>query len=288
MNIDFSNAPVNKFRMYGGKSGNKICIKFQNEDYMLKFPPKPSKNLEMSYTNGCISEYIACHVFESLGMETQKTLLGTYRDKVTVACKDFTSDGVVLRDFASLKNTIVETSRDGYGTEISECLSTISEQQIMAPEKLETFFWDIFIGDALLGNFDRHNGNWGFLIDERKGNVEIAPIYDCGSCLYPQLDDKQMERVMSNQKEIDERIYVFPNSALKENGKKINYFQFLMGTENKECLNSLKKIGSRIDLVQINKIIGQTPYISDIHKAFLNTMVKERKEKIIDRAVKRI
>lgn len=27
------------------------------------------------------------------------------------------------------------------------------------------YFWDMFVVDALLGNFDRHNGNWGFLYD---------------------------------------------------------------------------------------------------------------------------
>ena len=24
-------------------------------------------------------------------------------------------------------------------------------------------FWDIYVVDALIGNFDRHGGNWGFL-----------------------------------------------------------------------------------------------------------------------------
>lgn len=287
MNMDFGNAPVNPFRMYGGKNGNKIGIKFQDGNYMLKFPPKPTKNPKMSYTNGCISEYVACHVFESLGMETQQTLLGMYGNKVVVACKDFTSEGVVLRDFASLKNTIVETSSDGYGTELSECLGTIKEQHLLPPEKLETFFWDMFICDAFLGNFDRHNGNWGFLLDERAGKVKIAPIYDCGSCLYPQLDEQQMEYVLSNRNEMEERIYTFPNSALKENGKKINYFQFLMGTENAECLNALQKIGRRIDLDRIHQIIAQTPYISNLHREFLTTMLRERKEKIIDRAMER-
>lgn len=288
MYLDFTDAPINKFRMYGGNNGNKISILFQGENYMLKFPPKPSQNTEISYTNGCISEYVACHIFQALGMETQKTLLGNYGDKITVACKDFTSDGVVLRDFASLKNTIVESSRNGYGTELSENLETIREQQIMSSEKLESFFWDMFIGDSLLGNFDRHNGNWGFLINEKEGKIEIAPIYDCGSCLYPQLAEKQMEYVLSNQKEIDERVYVFPNSALKNNGKKINYAWFLMETENKECLNSLKKIGSRIELNRINDIIDNTPYISNLHKNFLKIMIKERKEKIIDRAMERV
>lgn len=287
MNIDFSNAPINRLRMYGGKNGNKIGIIFQGENYMLKFPPKPTKNPEMSYTNGCVSEYVACHIFESLGMETQKTLLGKYGDKIAVACKDFTSDGVVLRDFASLKNTIVESSRDGYGTELLECIDTISEQQIISSEKLKDFFWDMFIGDTLLGNFDRHNGNWGFLVNEKESGVKIAPIYDCGSCLYPQLNDRQMEYVLSSRKEIDERIYVFPNSALKDNGKKINYFQFLMETRNKECLNSLKRIGNRIDLNKINQIIDQTPYISNVHREFLKTMIRERKEKIIDKAMER-
>ena len=84
----------------------------------------------------------------------------------------------------------------------------------------------MFIGDSLLGNFDRHNGNWGFLVNEKKGLIKLAPVYDCGSCLYPQLDEKKMAYVLSNPEEINERIYVFPNSALKENDKKIvTHFQ---------------------------------------------------------------
>ena len=78
MELNFTNSQINRYRMYGGNNGNKISIYFQGESYMLKFPPKPSKNPEMSYTNGCISEYAACHIFESLGIETQQTLLGRY------------------------------------------------------------------------------------------------------------------------------------------------------------------------------------------------------------------
>lgn len=287
MELDFTNAQINKFRMYGGNNGNKISILFQGQNYMLKFPPKPSKNPEMSYTNGCINEYVACHIFESLGMEAQETLLGHYQDKIVVACKDFTSEGIVLRDFASLKNTIVESPGNGYGTDLLEVLDTIKEQQIMPPVKLESFFWDMFIGDSLLGNFDRHNGNWGFLVNEKEGRITLAPVYDCGSCLYPQLDEKKMAYVLSHPEEIDERIYVFPNSALKENNKKINYIQFLLETKNEECLRSLKKIGSRIDLDKINGIIDDIPYISEVHKDFLKTMIKQRKEKIIDKALER-
>ena len=90
-------------------------------------------------------------------------------------------------EFAQLKNTCIDSEQRGYGTDVDSIMATIDEQQLIPPEELRGFFWDMFIADALLGNFDRHNGNWGILVDEAKRTAEIAPIYDCGSCLYPQL-----------------------------------------------------------------------------------------------------
>ncbi len=62
---------------------------------MLKFSPFPTIYKEMSYTNNCISEYLGCQIFKSVGIPVQETLLGTYtskaKEKIVVACKDFTS-----------------------------------------------------------------------------------------------------------------------------------------------------------------------------------------------------
>lgn len=46
--IDFTNNEINEFKYYGGRNGWKICIKYSDEDYMLKFPS--SKEMER-YTN---------------------------------------------------------------------------------------------------------------------------------------------------------------------------------------------------------------------------------------------
>ncbi len=286
MIVDFTNCPTNRLKMFGGANGNKISIKYQDEDYMLKFPPKAKARAATSYFNSCISEYVACHIFESLGMSTQKTILGTYKDKIVVACKDFTGNGFELKEFAHLKNTIINSEQNGYGTELSDILNTIQEQQILSPIALEDFFWNMFVGDALLGNFDRHNGNWGFLINQHTGAVKIAPVFDCGSCLYPQIEENGMKMVLNDQKEIEERIYVFPTSAIQQNGKKINYADFLLETKNEACLKALKNIGSRVNMQIINSIIDSTPYISDTHKQFLKTMITERKSRIIDNAFK--
>lgn len=285
--IDFTSCEINKFKAYGGANGNKINIIYKDESYMLKFPPVPRRNKIISYTNGCVSEYIACHIFQSIGINTQETILGTYTDKkgkekTVVACKDFTSGGKTLMEFAHLKNTCIDSEQSGYGKELASILKAIDEQNLLPPDDLRAFFWDMFITDALLGNFDRHNGNWGFLINEELKTAEIAPVYDCGSCLYPQLSLEGMEQVLNNDDEINRRIFVFPASSIEEDGKKIAYFDFISSLKNPDCNKALKRIYRQIDMKKIYKIIEETPSIVEIQKDFYKVMISERKEKILD------
>ena len=110
--IDFTNLP-RRNKTYGGANGSKRSVIYQDEQYMLKFPPHPSRNRDMSYANSCLSEYLGCHIFALAGIPVQETLLGTYtyqgKEKIVVACKDFTSPGVVLQDFASMKNQVIDS-----------------------------------------------------------------------------------------------------------------------------------------------------------------------------------
>ena len=278
--IDFTNCEINKFRYYGGKNGSKICIVYNNQDYMLKFPSLNDNDAEQTYANNCISEYVACKIIKSLGFKVQDTILGTYNlngnMKVVVACKDFTSLGVVLRQFAELKNSQIESSKNGYDTELEEVIQTIESQQICDVNYLKDFFWDMFIADTLVGNFDRHNGNWGFLINEVLKEVEIAPIYDCASCLYPQLTDERIKKIIDDEEEMNARVFVFPNSALKIDDKKINYYDFISSLDNVDCNKALLRVFPRINLNVINEIIDNTLYISDIRKEFYKKIIKMR------------
>ena len=283
--IDFTNA-VQKNKTYAGANGGKISVLYNGEQYMLKFPPFPTINKEMSYTNSCISEYIGCKVFESVGIPVQETVIGTYtskgKEKVVVACKDFTSQGITLQDFASLKNRIIDSERNGYGTELADILSTIDEQTAMDSETLKTRFWDMFIVDALIGNWDRHNGNWGFLYNNATDEVTLAPVFDCGSSLYPQADEDLVKKILSDKNELNHRIFDIPLSAVTYNGKKINYFKFLSEGEFPDCNKALKRIASRIDMKKIYEIIDNTPTITELQKEFYKTMLTARKERILD------
>ena len=209
--FDFTDCVIRK-KVYGGANGEKLSIMIGGKLYMLKFPSKSSRNKNLSYLNGTTSEYLGCHIFETFDILVQKTLLGISKSssgkvKVAVACEDFCTDGRVLQDFASLRNSVVDSLSGGKSTELSDIMEVIDKQSFFDADYLRNYFWDVFIVDSLIGNWDRHNGNWGFLYDEKNDNISIAPVYDCGSSMYPSADDETMKEVIRDENALKYRIY---------------------------------------------------------------------------------
>lgn len=288
--IDFDKCKKINTLAFGGNNGLKIAVEYKGMPYMIKFAPHTKDKNAISYTNSCISEYIGCHIFNLLGIASQETLLGNYKNNgkkyLVVACKDFTYPDKTLLEFAKIKNGVLESTFGGQGLDLKDVLLAICEQEIFDVEKMEQRFWEMFVTDAYLGNFDRNNSNWGLLVNNTTKQVELAPVYDCGGCLYPQLDDEAMEKILKDKTEIENRVFVFPNSIYKVNDKKISYKTFLQTTDNKKCLAVLKIVLSKIDEEKINKIIDNTPMISETRKEFYKTMLHYRKLWILDNALK--
>ena len=279
--INFTNLPHRK-KSYGGANGNKLSIVVNNELYMLKLPSHAIKNPNMSYANSCVSEYLGCHIFNLLGVEAQKTILGYYEynniKRIAVCCMDFEKYGFKLIDFASVKNQIIDSKSNGYGTDIDDILETIEKQTLIDPIILKEHFFNVFVIDAFIGNWDRHNGNWGFLYNQETDSIKIAPIFDCGSCLFPQMDELLIERVLNNNSEFNARIYDYPTSSILKNGKRINYYNFINSHEYKECDKAINRLKSKVDLNSINNLINEIPCISNNQKEFLILILKKRYE----------
>lgn len=280
-NIDFTSCRRILGKAYNGANGKKIAVEYEGRQYMLKFPPSGhGKPTELSYTNSCFSEHIACSIFNMLGVAAQETMLGTFdvagKTKIVCACRDFTADGEQLFDFCSIKNTILDSDSNGSGTELPDILDTIEKQQFVEPGRLLEHFWEMFVIDALLGNFDRHNGNWGFLYNPVSETTDIAPVYDCGSCLLPQADESVMQNVLENEDALNKRVFQFPTSAVKQSSRKINYYDFLTKAEYADCNAAVKRICGRLDLEKIQHLIEKTPYISDLQKMFYKRYIGAR------------
>ena len=283
MEVDFTSCPRIPGRAYNGANGKKLAVEWQGACWILKFPPSAAERPnDLSYSNSCYSEHLASRIFGMLGIRTQETALGTFangRRHVVCACRDFTDEHRVLHDFCSIKNTVLDSESNGTGTELSAVLETIDKQQFVDPVELRRFFWDMFVADAFLGNFDRHNGNWGFLVDRTTGRAEIAPVFDCGSCLLPQADENIMRKVLEDEAELEARIYTFPASMLKIGGEKIGYARMLANPPD-DLRDAVARIVPRINLSAISAFIDSAPYLSDLQRRFYKTYLKARHDRL--------
>lgn len=272
--IDFSNA-TEEFNNYKGSEKKKTLI-YNGKKYLVKFPdPIREKNKNISYINNAFSEYIGSNIFKMIGFETQNTILGKYnyngKEKIVCACEDFTSDDSELFEFEGLA---LSTNPDKkIDTELSDIIDVIEECKMINSSETKLKFWKMFVVDALIGNTDRHNGNWGFLVNKKTKQVTFAPIYDCGSCLNPMIEDKEIESL--NDTEL-KNLAINCYSCLKEDGKKINYMAYIRSMKNDNCNDAVKKIFLQININQIKEFIDEISYISEERKAFYLNIIEQR------------
>ena len=282
--IDFTDCPRVPARAYSGANGKKVAVSFENAVWLLKFPPSAAeKPNDLSYSNSSLSEHLGSTIYRRLGIDGHETRLGVDRNgktKVVCACRDFTVQGKRLLDFCSIKNSVLDGESGGTGTELAEVLDAIQGQQFLDPSIVLNRFWEMFVVDAFLGNFDRHDGNWGFLVDDATGQVSLAPVYDCGSCLLPQADETIMRKVLESEAELDARIYTFPNSMLKQDGRKIVYHDFLKTATDPNLKSALARLLPCIQALDIPALIGETPYLTDLQRDFYTRYLTARREKV--------
>ena len=268
---------IEELNNYKGSEKKKTLI-YDNKKYLVKFPdPIREKNKNISYINNAFSEYVGSNVFKIIGFETQNTILGIYtyngKEKIVCACEDFTNDEKILYEF---ENLALSTNPDKkIETELSDILDVVEESKMINTEKIKEKFWNMFVVDSLIGNTDRHNGNWGFLLNNKTRKIEFAPIYDCGSCLNQMLDDSEIEKLTESE---IKKLAINCYSCIKENGKKINYMTYIKNKKNKECNKAIARIFKNIDIDKINKFIESISCMSNVRKEFYKKIIKIRYE----------
>lgn len=272
--IDFTEC-IEIFNNYKGSEKKKTLI-YNNKKYLVKFPdPVREKNKNISYINNAFSEYVGSNIFRLVGFATQNTILGKYiykgKEKIVCGCEDFTDSNNILYEFESLA---LSTNPDKkVGTELEDILEIVEESKMINATDTREKFWDMFVVDSIIGNTDRHNGNWGFVLNNKTNEVKFAPIYDCGSCLNPMLEDEKIKKLSETElKNMAINCY----SCIKENGKKINYMAYIKSMKNEECNKAVRRVVCKVDVDKINIFIDETPYLSDVRKQFYKKIIKLR------------
>ena len=186
--IDFTNCKIDKISKYEG-SDQKRAIIYNNKRYMLKMSDKISSEnrneLNSSYSNSMFSEHICCNIVKTLNFDVQNTLLGsitmqssTGEAKIipVVACENFLNANEELLEFKKIQNAL-QADKPGKIPKLNEIYEILGKENLYLSKDLAQLglerYWDTFIIDALLGNYDRHGNNWGFIINKNTMNLII-------------------------------------------------------------------------------------------------------------------
>lgn len=272
---DYSKYPDGN-RFYSGAERKKSIL-INEKPYLVKFQKNSREGLRFNH----VSEYLGSHIFNLLGIETQETFLGTYKGENVVVIQDFLGENEIFVPFNGVGDSSLEQDKEKYQYSYEDIIEMLQDNvKLTDVHQTIDLFWDMFIVDAFIANFDRHGSNWGFI---KKNNMyRLSPIFDNGSSLFPQLNsDEKIEAVLKSQEEIDKRIYEFPTSQVKYMGKKSSYYKIISSLAFEECNKALVRIVKKIDLGKIDRLIDNVENISEKRRDFYKIILKQRYEKIL-------
>lgn len=157
---------------------------------------------------------------------------------------------------------------------IKKCLDKIDK-------KLFGGFIRIMVFDALVGEQDRHEENWGLTCID--GKYKISPLYDNGCSLLREFyNEENAQRYYSGERSFEAFINRSKTYICKDSRRKYKHFELIkeLYTEyttivTKE-INNLKKLTDD----KINSIINKIPkdIITEKHKEYMIKYVKIRRD----------
>ena len=263
-------------RYYTGAERKKGIL-IQGEPYIVKY----AKNSPQGITYSHISEYIGSHLFQMVGLEAQQTFLGLCDGGPVVVMKDFIGEDEIFVPFNDVGDSTLEQSRERYQYTYHDIMQMLEENMKLTDvEETIQHFWNMYLVDAWIGNFDRHGSNWGFL--KKDNRYRMAPIYDNGSSLFPRLNtDMKLQKILDSKEEMLKRVYTFPTSQILLQGKKSSYYELIDSLQYEECNEALIRMKPKINLEKMEKIIDGVEEISAVRKTFYKRMLYLRYEVMI-------
>ena len=212
--LNLNNCPLSdKNGLYGGMAGSKDGILINGSRWLEKYPKSTSgmKNVDISYTTSPVCEYLGSHVYELLGYDVHKTLLGIRKGKLVVACRDFTDENTMLAEIRTIKNHAnqeigerlgieLESTGDSHCVYLQDLMIHLRNNPILvAVPGIERHFFEQAVIDIFINNSDRNNGNWG-LLRHRDGSPDtLAPIFDNGGSFQDKISDSKAATRLSDR-----------------------------------------------------------------------------------------
>lgn len=260
----FMDEPFNKGtrtkRVSIDKMGNKIMFKYEKENYV---------------SSEACSEKIAYEIARILDYRCAKIELDyDNNNALGVLNYYFNNNNEIHMDAVTFLGINDDNRKNLYN------LSYIKLKLDSYDTKLFQEFLKILVFDALIGEQDRHEENWG--LTESKDGYKLSPLYDNGDSLLNHFKNKKMLDSYYNKfKDFNKYIMKSKSQICDEITKtKLKHFELIKKIRDEypniviQELNNLKKLSNN----KVKQIVYKVPD---------ELLTKEHKELIIEYLIKR-
>jgi len=275
----------------GSGRGKKDWLKNSNtkEIGLFKYP-KEHTDILNTLTGEHWAENIASSIANIIGIPCAKTKIGMFKGDIGVMSYlvlDPNNENLVegvqyitktypmfdvnkLYDIANNKRYSIQM--------IEECIEEtgLFEQFIKIP-----------VFDCLIGNSDRHQSNWGIIIDKSGNPKKMSPLYDNGSSLCCFIKEEDIDSFFKDTNRFNSLIGSKSRSAISwMNEPKTRQFDLLSNIQAvyyDQTISVVEQLGSALSDQAISNSIESIPneVMSEKHKRLVFKFLQVRRDKIL-------
>ena len=278
--IDYSNWEDLNLFATGVREKKWLRNKTTGETGLFKFP-------KTEQTGDYWAEKLAYELCTPLGINIARTELGTYQGRTgsfsynVVNQEEYLLEGyVIIGKVLSFSTDSDVYSRIGVNYNVELIEQVLQEKFIM--------FLDVFVFDCLIGNTDRHHGNWAFIIDDDRKWLRVSPFYDNGSSLCYLERDERIKLMQKDKRMLEAAIFTKARSQIGLGDvRPVDHFilfDYICSKYNLYLKELMQNLSDRIDEKSIDALLKRFDdnIISANMKVLLKLFVLQRKNKMIE------
>ena len=259
-----------------GTRPKRVVVDKQNKEAMFKYEHPDY------YCSEACSEKLSYEIAKTLGYECAK---------IEFAYDENGNLGVLNYLFLNKKeiehmDAVVYLNKNNTSRPIFYTISNIKKCLDELDSNLFNEFLKIMVFDALIGEQDRHEENWG--IQKVNGIYKMSPLYDNGCSLLNYFKNENVAMdYYSGKKDFEAYITRSQTIVYKENNKnKYKHFE-LISYLNNEYHDSIQKELKKLELLtdkKINEIVNKIPdeLLTKKHMEYIIMYLKKRRDILLN------
>jgi hypothetical protein len=240
---------------------------------LLKFP----REFKTHTTGEVWAEYIAMRVGQELSIPVPQAEIAICDQRFGILVHSFLEPEEALYEGATLTNTMRDSGRLTLA-DVREALSLRIETDLAT-----AYLTNMVCFDILVANPDRHQENWGIIVPEtRDGISRVAPLYDNGSSLGSNLDERLIIKILDDGwSQFDSGFHYEIEIHGPRKPRIHELLAELRGIE--PALAGFDKRLSQLTDETVNRIVSEVPdeVIHSEQRTFASELLKHRRDLIL-------